>query len=315
MKSSFNFDPAAGRLDAALLWLPTPSPTLRSCRALFRPWLVLALAILAPRLAAQEVTRPRQGLPPAIEDNSFFIEEAYNQEEGVVQHISTFTRFGPLRRSDYGFTQEWPLGSQKHQLSVTLPYTYTWSAGDSPGLGDALLNYRYQLIGRDGWAALAPRLSLVLPTGSGGERRMPGAQLNLPASKRVNAWLVAHANAGATLLPGARTRAYNVGGSLIGLVTRKCNLLLEATFTLSSERGQAGRRSHERETIVSPGLRYAIDIRSLQIVPGIAVPFRRAQGRTSAGFLAYLSFEHPFSSRPAAARADAERPTEQEARE
>jgi len=30
--------------------------------------------------------------PAAIEDNSFLIEEAYNQEAGVVQHISTFAR-------------------------------------------------------------------------------------------------------------------------------------------------------------------------------------------------------------------------------
>jgi len=29
---------------------------------------------------------------PPIQDNSFLIEEAYNQEAGVVQHVNTFMR-------------------------------------------------------------------------------------------------------------------------------------------------------------------------------------------------------------------------------
>ena len=33
-----------------------------------------------------------RGYPPGIQDNSFLIEEAYNQDPGVVQHISGFQR-------------------------------------------------------------------------------------------------------------------------------------------------------------------------------------------------------------------------------
>lgn len=43
-----------------------------------------------------------------IQDNSFLIEEAYNQERGVVQHIQTFQ----IMKDDswiYTFTQEWPV--------------------------------------------------------------------------------------------------------------------------------------------------------------------------------------------------------------
>ena len=267
----------------------------------------LAMAIVAAHpLGARETGASGPARPPAIEDNSFFIEEAYNQEEGVVQHISTFMRLGaPLRTSNYGFTQEWPVGSQTHQLSVTLPYS--WSASSGTGFGDTLLNYRYQLFGHDDWAAFAPRFSLVLPTGNQ-ESRKPGVQVNLPGSRRLNAWLVAHANAGATYLPGTDTRAYNVGGSVIGLVTRNLNVMLEVSSTFTRERDDAGRRTRGRETIVSPGLRYAINVGGLQIVPGLAVPFRHAVGRTSTGLFAYLSFEHPFKSRAAAAQADAERP-------
>ncbi len=60
----------------------------------------------------------KENLP--IADNSFLIEEAYNQEAGVVQHINTFMR----QRNDnwlYTFTEEIPVPSQKHQLSFTLP--------------------------------------------------------------------------------------------------------------------------------------------------------------------------------------------------
>lgn len=43
----------------------------------------LALAICAPMQALAEGTKK-------IQDNSFLLEEAYNQEAGVVQHIQSF---------------------------------------------------------------------------------------------------------------------------------------------------------------------------------------------------------------------------------
>ena len=46
---------------------------------------------------------------PGIQDNSFLVEEAYNQEFGVVQHISSFTRFWDSKDWNYSFTQEWPV--------------------------------------------------------------------------------------------------------------------------------------------------------------------------------------------------------------
>ena len=51
--------------------------------------------------------------PAPIQDNSFLVEEAYNQERGVVQHINTFAR---ARGGgwEYGFTQEWPVRGQRY---------------------------------------------------------------------------------------------------------------------------------------------------------------------------------------------------------
>ena len=67
--------------------------------------LLCFLALAPVVLALEEPRRPVEG----IMDNSFLIEEAYNQEEGVVQHINTFMR---QRHGDwlYTFTQEWPIG-------------------------------------------------------------------------------------------------------------------------------------------------------------------------------------------------------------
>lgn len=112
-----------------------------------------------------------QTVPPAepeIQDNSFLIEEAYNQEFGVVQHISTFIRLWNSGDWVYSFTQEWPMpGDPRHQLSVTAAAV---RRGDFPsqgaGFGDLYLNYRYQLIGSgETRLAFSPRLSLLLPTG------------------------------------------------------------------------------------------------------------------------------------------------------
>src|SRR5688572_5598548 len=95
--------------------------------------------------AAAESTDPPPRNVNGISDNSFLIEEAYNQGPGVVQHILTgFYNVNRLGGSDdkaldLSFTQEWPLWSQTHQLSYTVPYFFTRSGGQSDnGIGDVL---------------------------------------------------------------------------------------------------------------------------------------------------------------------------------
>lgn len=77
---------------------------------------VWSLAYLLP-LNALIASEP---LAKGIQDNSFFIEEAYNQEPGVVQHIFNlpidFTNGS--REIAPSFTQEWPVFSQTHQFSL-----------------------------------------------------------------------------------------------------------------------------------------------------------------------------------------------------
>ena len=66
-----------------------------------------------------------------IEDNSFLIEEAYNQEKGVVQHIfnAYYSADSGTRGWTFVFTQEWPVFFQNHQFSFTLPSFHNHDRG------------------------------------------------------------------------------------------------------------------------------------------------------------------------------------------
>jgi hypothetical protein len=239
-----------------------------------------------------------------IQDNSFLIEEAYNQEAGVVQHISTFAR---ANGGDWGysFTQEWPLGGIRHQLSYTIPIEHGSATGT--GIGDVALNYRYQLKGHpEARTVLAPRLSLLLPTGSDEAGRGAGTlgfQGNIPLTIVPDPRFAFHANAGLTVIPSARSPAgakattfsRNVGASLIWLLRPSLNLLVEALWLWEESAVGDGTTSGEETTFISPGIRAAFDVRGgLQIVPGIAYTVAVSPTSAEDGVFLYLSFEHPF---------------------
>jgi hypothetical protein len=259
--------------------------------------------------AATTFSLPRHEFSEAIEDNSFLIEEAYNQEPGVVQHISTGVYFPrPHQDFQFGFTQEWPLAGQTHQVSYTIPYSFT-NENNAPGVGDILLSYRYQLCTSSDWAAVAPRFSLIIASGSvdkGLGSGSMGIQFAVPVSKRLSDFFVVHLNASATVLPEARRttlggnevrrtlNSFSVGGSVIVLVMKNVNVMVEALANSIGEISEAGNVVHSHETVVNPGLRFAIDFEGLQVVPGVGIPMSFLNGDSRLGAFFYLSFEHPF---------------------
>jgi hypothetical protein len=260
-------------------------------------------------LAAQEPSKEGGEESKPIQDNSFLIEEAYNQPAGVVQHINTFARQRATGAWLYTFTQEWPVFSQLHQLSFTLPVV-SGGRGSGSGVGDVALNYRYQLLdGARSGVVAAPRLSLLLP--SGDERQGRGAggagvQINLPVTFEHAARLVTHWNAGATLTPRATnaagaqatTRGYNVGASAIWLAAAALNVMLEVAWTSDEAVSGPNARTRDESLFVAPGMRFAIDLPTgLQIVPGFAVPVGLGPSRGDRRLFLYLSFEHPFCCR------------------
>jgi hypothetical protein len=258
-------------------------------------WLVrlltLVCAVVSP-LSAQ------------IQDNSFLLEEAYNQDRGIVQHISTFARSSGGDWA-YSFTQEWPLGGIAHQLSYTIPLQR--SNGTGTGLGDVALNYRYQLAGNpQSSLAISPRLSLLLPTGQEEVGRGTGTigfQGNVPLSLTIGTAFVTHWNAGFTLTPSARnavgdkatTSSFNLGASVIWLARSRLNLMLEGVWLSNEETLGAGRTGREEIGFLSPGVRWAFNSESgLQIVPGLAYTFALGPSAQPDALFFYLSFEHPF---------------------
>lgn len=220
-----------------------------------------------------------------ILDNSFLVEEAFNQEAGVVQNIFTWTR-GRDGAWDAGFTQEWPAPGMAHQLSYTLAYasTRTQAGATVHGLGDTLLNYRFQLRKEDAAGpAISPRLSLILPTGGESDglgSDTAGLQFNLPASKQFGDFYV-HANAGYTWLPDVQ-KTTHVAASGIWRATPNLNLMLEGVV----EFGEA--------VTLSPGFRRGWNFGAKQLAIGLAAPVTRAEGRSTMALLTYLSYELPF---------------------
>lgn len=267
---------------------------------------VAALAAADSISALEKATaRPAEG----ISDNSFLIEEAYNQEAGVVQHIlnvvHTVTRHSGADDRDlsFVFTQEWPAFSQTHQLSYTLPYTFLEAGGTSAnGLGDILLNYRYQVwMETETRPAFAPRISLILPTGDetkGLGNGTVGYQINLPVSKIVSDRWTLHGNAGATFLPdvsGHDLVSYNLGASAIYAVSANFNLMLESVANFDQGVNDFGRTERTVSAVISPGVRYAFNHPGdAQTVIGIAVPIGITSPAPDYGVFLYASFEHFF---------------------
>jgi chemotaxis signal transduction protein len=269
-----------------------------------------AARVLASALLLFALGRGLARAEEPIQDNSFLIEEAYNQERGVVQHISAFSRTHESGDWLYTFTQEWPLPDQRHQLSFTLPVQQLHaSAAASTGVGDAALNYRYQALGVGGGAvAFSPRVSLLVPTGrtrdglgAGGA----GFQMNLPLSWAMGSRFVSHWNAGATHTFQARdaageeagTNAYSLGQSLVWLARPKMNLLVETVWFRAAAVSGPGTTASNDGFFVSPGIRWAHDLKSgLQIVPGIAFPIGVGPSRGQHALFLYLSLEHSFRS-------------------
>jgi len=243
-------------------------------------------------------------LARGIQDNSFFIEEAYNQEPGVVQHIFNAALFIADSETEIAptFTQEWPIFTQTHQFSYTIPYVF---AETDDGLADIRLNYRLQaLMEGEHIPAFAPRFSFVLPTGDAdkgfGHDRL-GYEINLPFSKIVaDPWSV-HFNAGGSIFPDVRGRDllnYNLGGSAIYAVTRDFNLMLESIVAGEEDVDVVRRVDRSLTALVSPGARYAFNFPGdAQLVVGLGVPIGLTADSPDWGVFFYCSFEHPFARR------------------
>jgi DtxR family transcriptional regulator, Mn-dependent transcriptional regulator len=259
---------------------------------------VLMLLSLAATATAQQGGAANPPVEPfKISDNSFLVEEAFNQEAGVFQNIFNAAR----SNGDWAatFTQEWPVVIQAHQFS----YTLSWgsAAGDAV-FGDTMLNYRYQaMLEGPGRPAFSPRVSLILPTASeGAGDESAGLQFNLPFSKQTGDvyW---HWNAGLTWLPSANlgdeTRSLEspfIAGSAIVRLHPMLHAMVESVVNFDEQPASLG-TVREKLFTISPGMRGGWNLGNQQLIVGIAVPFTWSDvnDRDTAAFF-YLSYELPF---------------------
>lgn len=257
-----------------------------------------AAALLLPSAAGAQASAP------PIADNSFLIEEAYNQEAGVVQHINTFARARGSSGWEYTFTQEWPVRDERHQLSYMVPVLR--AGDDKVGVGDVMVNYRFQVPRLHPQLAISPRLSVELPTGNeetGHGRGSTAFEAALPVSYILSDRLVGHTNGGFSLAPSndapggttVSTMDTFIGQSLIWMPNNRINFMIEAVWGSEEFALANGVVARERSFVVSPGVRGAFNFdNGLQVVPGIAVPIGVGPSEGERGVFVYLSLEHAF---------------------
>jgi DtxR family transcriptional regulator, Mn-dependent transcriptional regulator len=262
--------------------------------------MLVLLLIGTAAFAQQPQTTSDSSRPWEITDNSFLVEEAFNQEAGVVQNI--FSIYAPGDGSWVAaFTQEWPLRVHAHQFSYTVAFGH---ASSGIGIGDVLLNYRFQVTDETARRpAFSPRVSLILPSGDvqrGLGVGSPGWEVNLPFSKQLRDFYL-HWNAGFTQLPSADgpVAEYNLfipkaAVSGIWRVRPMFNVMLETVFAWPEEISDPATDRTYATTLV-PGFRTGWNAGDAQVIVGLAVPTTFVSGTTETGVFGYFSYELPFA--------------------
>lgn len=250
--------------------------------------LICSVAAPARAQATRDASRPFE-----ITDNSFLVEEAFNQEAGIFQNILLVQRPNANEWS-FEFTQEWPLGGQRHQLSYTVPLEAVKEPGADSydfGRGTIGLNYRLQLTAESaGRPAVSPRVSFLIPDFPESDAQF-GIQMNLPVSKQFNDFYL-HANAGYTV-EGISSEAGSSGrasaaGSVIYRALPMVHLMVESVF-------RANEYDSAHSVLISPGFRAGKNFGNKQLVFGAAVPLGLLENDESSALLAYISYELPFT--------------------
>jgi hypothetical protein len=219
------------------------------------------------------------------------------------------------RNLAFSFTHEIPLKDVKHQFSYTVNYfSYATQFGGTHGLGDILVNYRYEWRGKEDWALITPRFSLILPSGDFSKEFGLGAwggQFNLPLTKLISRRLVTHYNAGLTFYKDAKydmtddknatikmehdLRCINAGASIIWMPVDRLNLMLEYVSNFNEGFESNGKVNNGHQMVVNPGFRYAFDKGKCQIVPGISMPVAIESDKPQFGGFIYLSIEPNYN--------------------
>lgn len=239
-------------------------------------------------LAAPATAQTDDGGADPVEVNGFLVEEAYNQEAGMLQQIATFTA---VRQGGWSadVSQEWPIFGERHQLDLAV------RVGQGEGLTGAGAEYRYLAAGgEDAVFSLSPGVEAAWSREEG-EWEL---EAMLPASVRLTETLVANTNLGVSFAMddfGARP-GLTVGEGLVWRASPRLNLLVEAVWSRGEPLLGEEVEGEHRSLVVSPGLQYAFSLgEDVQLVPGFAFPIGAGPSAGRRAVMLYLSLEHPFA--------------------
>lgn len=235
-----------------------------------------------------------------LEDNSFLVEEAYNQEPGIIQFIQVLQKSTKTKNWNYVFINEIPVVNQEYQFSYELPYIYD-EAVDKSQLSDIKINLRKEFL-RAEQIVTTGRVSLILPTGKNEENSGKGAlgyEISLISSVKISNVWSQHWNIGYGITPKAKN-SNNISENIskyfyavnnVYFLTDTINFMLEAVASHSEEIVGVSSKTWNQEIILSPSIRLAFDVSDWQFVPGLAYPMGVGASEGQSQVLGYLSIE------------------------
>ncbi|HEY0653586.1 MAG TPA: hypothetical protein VGD65_10690 [Chryseosolibacter sp.] len=262
-------------------------------------WLLLVIVVACAKsvFAFQDSTIHShwKNQPMSIEDNSFIIEEAFNQSPGVIQYTASSQVAND--GTAINLECELPLSGERHQLSFSLP---TKVSSFTFAVEELMISYRPLVSGRHRWIMITPRLSLIVPTATIEPRLNGGTfgiEWNFALTKRLSRNVISHINLGSTH-PLARShnepqlnRLHDkfCGASLVLALARNMDLLAEFKATNASGHfASAGTWN----LVANPGCRFLFKVTNFVIVPGLSAPIEWRTGLPVARqLLIYLSIE------------------------
>ncbi len=240
-----------------------------------------------------------------LEDNSFLLEEAYNQKPGEFQFIQGYRSFHSGKEYHFISDGEMALGSEKHQFSYQI--TRLKEEVDHGSFGDTTLNYRIQSVNELDFL-MAHRFGLILPSGSVKENSgygVTGFKYVQASSFLLSDEWDNHWNLLFTHYPEAKVKfsdkrrtlnEYGISSSLVYHWKENLNFLLEGIYEAHEKLNFKNQKKYDYHFILNPGVRTAIDLswKETQTAPGISFPVRYQEDQIDHGVVLYLSIEPKF---------------------
>lgn len=220
--------------------------------------IVLASLLLAPFAIADE--------PSIIEDSNFGVEEGWLGDDTAVGYTMWTLPGSEGGIHAFELTQSITVPSARGQFSYTIPAYQDRGAG----LGDATIDYRFRALQRES-IAIAPRVSLVLPTRSlRFGARSTGVQTVVPLSLKLGSRLTSHTNLGATWFHTRGQAEFTAAQAFAFSATDGLSFTLETNYT----------RCPDGHLLVTrPGVSYAFDVAGVTVSPGVAFPMTAEETR------------------------------------